>query len=1064
MQGLFGRGSFFLHLLIILSSASASGGIIGNIDAVRSRSDGTVLVQGWACDSGISTSINVHVYVGNQAGFPGAHMIGSFKADFGNESAVNGACGTSGSRHRFEARIAGEKLKAHAGKPVFVHGISLSNGPNWSISGGGRYRLPSAGIDGYLDGVREQPDGSILIQGWACDRFISQPVSVHIYGGVNGATRMFASGTANVASEPGVSERCLTAQTGHRFRVLVRRSVALAFSGKSIFVYGISRTGGHNLAIGNSGNVRMPVFSSQQALSRLAVPGQDLTIPSGFRVIVDTNVDVRNLKVSGQLVCPASGNYMLRLAGLNVEGDGALFECGTPSAPFAGKLKISVKPGVDMTAFHPCRSPGNPCSDRNLMAMHGGVIRLTGQNKNAGWAKLRVTAEAGAREIFLTRAMNWSPGDRIALSPTGLEYLEAEDVEIESVSGDRIRLKTPLRFHHHGEIETMSTGRRNWTVDQRAEVANLTRNIQIVTDGNPSTFGEKGAHMMVMMGGAAYIDSVEFAYMGRMGEMARYPFHWHRSGDVQGQYIRNSSVHHSYQRCITVHGTLNSVVHNNVCYDHYGHGFFLENGDEMGNHITNNLGILSRRPLPNRHILQSDVDESNPERFPGPATFWISNPANVVRGNVAAGSRGTGFWMSFNQSLSCDDAHFCQLPDSQHPVTIRPAELRTTSFGDNVAKAAMVGFTWDGTGDGGNAGNPRNPDDRLLIAVFYRPPSAPVFNNLVMYKNRMSAIYLRAYSTELRDVIMVDNRVGHFSAFNNRVRGGLIAAHSRSYTAADEDRNRIFHGVRIYDGPFDLSDVDFVNFQGFTDHAGRAVQPLPIVNVGGAERFFDVTRSLRFSPEPQVRVHLNGIVAANLDTIPHLSVRDLDGTLTGSAGAVLVPNHPFRWDASCVQSSFLSNALRCYYQTAQVYLYNGNVNPFAFNVTRVDRVTGATVSAVTTHYHHAIGAILGGRYEYIYDAPPGISLQNMYPMIKAPWAGMLSPVVTMRNLPRQNCTVPNVVRVNSMGELRAATDDAFYSNGNQFSFRLKARNPSGLLDGASTTPMAEGRIGPLNCM
>lgn len=924
----------------------------------------------------------------------------------------------------------------------------------------------ATGITGYLDRASEQSDGSVLIEGWACDRNIASSINVHFYAGAaagNGGT-MFGSGVANLASEAAVSTRCNTNGVPHRFKVKILRSNAIALSGKGIYAHGISLSGGANLAIPNSGIIKMPVLPKEFKLSEVAVPGKDLIIPADTRVTIDSNADIRNLVVNGKLVCPASGSYTLRIAGLNVEGEGALFECGTTAAPFAGKLKISVKPGLSITAFHPCNEPEIPCSDRNLMSMHGGVIRLIGQNSNAGWAKLRVTALAGATDIYLNKAVNWKAGDRIALSPTSLEYLEAEDVEISSVSGDHVFLKAPLKYRHHGELEQMSAGGKVWTVDQRAEVANLTRNIQIISDGDPSTHGEKGAHMMAMMGGEAYIDSVEFAYMGRMGEMARYPFHWHRSGDVTGQYIRNSSIHHSYQRCVTVHGTLNSVVDNNVCYDHVGHGFFLENGDETGNTITNNLGILTRRPLADRHILQSDIDEGSPERFPGPATFWISNPSNIVKGNIAAGSRGTGFWMSFNRALSCDSKHFCVIPDAQNPVTIRPANLPTTNFSNNTAKGAMVGFAWDGVNDGANANNPRNPDDRLLITVFYKPPTVPVFDNLQMFKNRKSAIYLRAFTTELRNMIMVDNRVGHFSAYNNRVRGGLIAAHSKSYTPADEDRNRIFHGVRIYDGPFDLIDVDFVNFQTFTDYKNRIVQPIPIVNVGAAERFFNVTQRLRFSPEPAARVQLNGILANELNPMPHLNVRDLDGSLTGRVNSLVVPNHPFRDDSSCISSSNFVNALICNYQTVQVYLFNGNPDPFAFKVSRRNTSTGAIVSAITTHYHHAIGAIQGGKYEYFYDTPSGVSLQGIQPLIKAPQLGMMSPVVTIRNIAGQNCSLSNATRVSSMDALKAATGNAYYSNGNQISFRGKANKAaSEMLDGAPTTPMAEGDLGLLRC-
>ena len=93
--------------------------------------------------------------------------------------------------------------------------------------------------------------------------------------------------------------------------------------------------------------------------------------------------------------------------------------------------------------------------------------------------------------------------------------------------------------------------------------------------------------------------------------MARYPMHWHVMGAVDGQYFTGSSVWGSFNRCVTVHGTDNARVEGNVCHDHLGHGYFLEDGAETGNLIAGNLGLgtqthrrgraADRRPR--RHLL-----------------------------------------------------------------------------------------------------------------------------------------------------------------------------------------------------------------------------------------------------------------------------------------------------------------------------------------------------------------------------------------------------------------------------------------------------------------------------
>ncbi len=79
--------------------------------------------------------------------------------------------------------------------------------------------------------------------------------------------------------------------------------------------------------------------------------------------------------------------------------------------------------------------------------------------------------------------------------------------------------------------------------------------------------------------------------MGQNLTLARYPIHWHLVGDAQGQYIKNASIHDTYNRCVTVHGTNYVRVENNVTYNTVGHCFFLEDGIEHGNEFVRNLAI-----------------------------------------------------------------------------------------------------------------------------------------------------------------------------------------------------------------------------------------------------------------------------------------------------------------------------------------------------------------------------------------------------------------------------------------------------------------------------------------
>jgi hypothetical protein len=248
-------------LLMILSSASASASILGYIDGVTVKEDGTALVKGWACDSGINRSVEVRVYAGGNAGDPGVQRIGSGTADGPNEGGVNAACGTSGSRHRFSVRLMSEQLKAHAGKPIFVQGMSVSGGTNASLANGGKYKVPAAAtstsVIGRIDSVTHREDGTAVVKGWACDRGVNRSIEVRVYAGSNAegpGLRRIGSGIAEGGPNgSAVDAACRTSGSKHRFTVWIRGDQLKTHAGKLIFVQGISASGGPDALLSSDG-------------------------------------------------------------------------------------------------------------------------------------------------------------------------------------------------------------------------------------------------------------------------------------------------------------------------------------------------------------------------------------------------------------------------------------------------------------------------------------------------------------------------------------------------------------------------------------------------------------------------------------------------------------------------------------------------------------------------------------------------------------------------------------------------------------------------------------------
>ena len=59
----------------------------------------------------------------------------------------------------------------------------------------------------------------------------------------------------------------------------------------------------------------------------------------------------------------------------------------------------------------------------------------------------------------------------------------------------------------------------------------------------------------------------------------------------QNLYIKDSSIHDCFQRCLVIHNSNGITVSNNVAFNTYGHCFFLEDGPEMFNVFDHNLAV-----------------------------------------------------------------------------------------------------------------------------------------------------------------------------------------------------------------------------------------------------------------------------------------------------------------------------------------------------------------------------------------------------------------------------------------------------------------------------------------
>ena len=188
------------------------------------------------------------------------------------------------------------------------------------------------------------------------------------------------------------------------------------------------------------------------------------------------------------------------------------------------------------------------------------------------------------------------------------EFDEVNLVEVLD-GGYRLKVSEPLTYDHLGETRHFAEG---YTVDFRCNVALLSRNGKsdriptrhdspclelrscalLPTEGRPSPFSiacavivqgnsiseldRHGGHIMLhSRSGASIVDrsqgeslvarieNIEVRRTGQMGRIGRYSIHFHMIGAVRNSYVRQNSIHHTYNRAIAIHGVHYLRVQNN---------------------------------------------------------------------------------------------------------------------------------------------------------------------------------------------------------------------------------------------------------------------------------------------------------------------------------------------------------------------------------------------------------------------------------------------------------------------------------------------------------------------
>ncbi|XP_053373073.1 cell migration-inducing and hyaluronan-binding protein-like [Mercenaria mercenaria] len=429
----------------------------------------------------------------------------------------------------------------------------------------------------------------------------------------------------------------------------------------------------------------------------------------------------------------------------------------------------------------------------------------------------------------------WQPGDRVVIASTDYEWQQAEERTIvfcPDCQKNQFRINEPVKFIHFGKV-------LHDAVDMRAEVGLVTRNVVIrgeMEDECPEYNGNCedskvrgldtfGAHIKILRNYAnVHIEYAELVNVGQQTDTGRYPIHFHMTFDKTAEatvpYLRGNSIHDTFARCITIHGSHGVQVMDNFCYNHMGHGYFLEDGGEMNNVFDGNLAMTTRTATGSLE----PVDKFRP------ASFWFTSPLNRFKNNVAAGGEGTGIWVVFPDE---------PLPPSREYGLMEKFEAKKTmlqEFDNNVAHSqghfgVMIGN--------------REKDDRNVQCCNQwqpledpkNPDSNPInisLSKITGYKNRQTNIWIEGGYLDVSYVSVADSLNGIFvtnEGQQDKRAGRLshtvvigdsenlgepsIEGFDRSLPQPwrEELRVKPHSGITMWKGPTQYSDIWFDGFQ-----------------------------------------------------------------------------------------------------------------------------------------------------------------------------------------------------------------------------------------------------------
>ena len=394
----------------------------------------------------------------------------------------------------------------------------------------------------------------------------------------------------------------------------------------------------------------------------LPAEGDNVTVNGNWTLLLDIDVlNLQNLTIDGDIYLTdnnrqLSANFIwIRYGSLNA---------GNSSSPFQYNFTLTLNGGK----FDKTYTVDPTISVSKYMVVTG-TLNLFGIVPATVTTKLSSGAQPGDTTISVLTTNGWAVGQKIGIAPSFSKVKEYEEVTITSLTSNTVTFTPALSFAHYGSSSALTNG--YGTLDMRASVGVLDRNIKILGNSDPNGWG----FGVVIY---AWKDTSDFWNSG--------------NGVVQGVQFQNGgqtdTLNAAFNVINTVVGTTKMLLTGNSFEGCGAYCMYFSHANNLT--VTNNYVFMGQKFLVYAEFMYlysftGNVlvgAQSRPSTYGSfvpddiscysqYTTIDWSSDANTIQDNICQGSEGEGFTLPF-----------------------MPCSLLGTGKGfiNNVAGSCIIGF------------------------------------------------------------------------------------------------------------------------------------------------------------------------------------------------------------------------------------------------------------------------------------------------------------------------------------------------------------------------------------